>query len=193
MKRTGQLVLAVFLGVFLLSCGRVQTLPPRQLGEAPEAGEPGPKKAPPVKGEEKKPAQRATGVVTGSRVNVRAGPNLNYEILIQVEEGQRLRVVSTEPSADYTWHEVLLPAGTSAWISSEYVKLEKGTGFPLAGEVTGNAVSVRARGGLKHSVLCALNRGDLVRALDMKTGWYRIEAPPECTGWISGDYLQVEE
>ena len=135
------------------------------------------------------PVKLGTGEVTGDKVNVRAGPNLNYEILTKVEAGQKLRVVSSESG----WHEVLLPAGTSVWISSEYVKLPKTAPFPCTGEVTGNRVSVRAGGDLRRTVLCPLNRGDKVKVLDGKADWYRIEAPAKCIGWISGEFFKLEE
>jgi len=59
------------------------------------------------------------GVVTGEKVNLRAGAGVNFSILGQTHKGEKLQILRTAGE----WHEIRPLPGTFGWISSDYVEL----------------------------------------------------------------------
>ncbi|MDK2887794.1 MAG: N-acetylmuramoyl-L-alanine amidase [Thermoanaerobacter sp.] len=59
-------------------------------------------------------------VVQGNLVNVRSGPGLQYEVLAQVNSGDRLTVLGKVSD----WYKVQLPGGVTGWIVAWYVREE---------------------------------------------------------------------
>ena len=66
------------------------------------------------------PAQYV-GEVTGSRVNVRTGPHLSYDVLMSAEEGQKVYVI--EEKGD--WLKIRLPRDLRLWIHKDMVDVQK--------------------------------------------------------------------
>lgn len=59
-----------------------------------------------------------TGTVTGSGVNVRAGPGTQYSILTQLEMGTQVTVLGVEEG----WARVRLADGREGYISTQFVE-----------------------------------------------------------------------
>lgn len=64
------------------------------------------------------PAVECVGTVTGSGVNVRAGPGTDFAVLTQVEMGTRVTVLGLEDG----WARVRLPDGREGYISTRFVE-----------------------------------------------------------------------
>ena len=130
------------------------------------------------------------GEITVSSVNIRAGANMNYEILSKLNKGDRVSIISE----GFGWYEIELPPGCSGWIHSDYVSV-KGTpmeGKKVTGTVTGNSVRIRAMPQLKCSVLSSANKGDRVVVIGSEGDWFKIKLPRDCTGWVSSDYVSLK-
>ncbi len=154
------------------------------------------------------PAVTSHIIVTGSRVNLRAGPTTAYEVLAQASRSARLGVVSSR----YGWFEVLLPPGSTGWLAADYVsvsdaareRLSRSAGagvVPVEGRVTGDDVRVRARAGLRSTVLYKAYAGDRVQVNGAKAvgsdegqpmTWYRILLDETVTGWISAEFAELD-
>jgi len=65
------------------------------------------------------PSGSGQGVVTGSVVNVRSGPGLDYPVFAQLKQGERVEIEDTYN----TWHQVALADGSRGWMSADYVVL----------------------------------------------------------------------
>jgi len=57
------------------------------------------------------------GMVTANRVNIRAGSGTDFDILGQVNRGDKIEIVDEVEG----WYKVKPPAGAAAWIHSDYV------------------------------------------------------------------------
>ena len=71
------------------------------------------------------PALGAPGdvlIVTGSDVNVRAGPGLDQSVTRQVDGGQRL--IEIEREGDWVHAEIVGPEGARGWVHDSLVALE---------------------------------------------------------------------
>ena len=129
------------------------------------------------------------GEVTDNSVNIRAGANLNYEILGKLKKGVRIAILDSA----YGWHEIVLPEDCVVWIYKDYVstRVIPSAGKRAAGVVTGDSVRIRAKPGLKCTVLSKADKGDRVNVVDSKGDWIAIEAPDSCTGWVFADYVKI--
>lgn len=75
-----------------------------------------------------------TGIVTGSEVNVRSGPGLQFDELYRVQANHKFKVLSVDITGD--WQRVSPMPGATAWVIADYVR--------LSGPVPGTAAARRA-------------------------------------------------
>jgi uncharacterized protein YgiM (DUF1202 family) len=126
------------------------------------------------------------GVITGGKVNVRAGANLNFEIIGRLERGDRVIVLGAENG----WYRIEMPAAASVYVNAAYLKKE-GEGIPGTYLVTGNKVNVRAGPGLNFNVLGQVGDGDRITVTGIESGeWYRIRPPEGCSSWVYRDFVE---
>ena len=122
------------------------------------------------------------GKVTANILNVRARPGMRYEVLCQLKAEEEVSVVSEQDG----WVELLLPPRAKAWIAEQYVD--------DAGLVIGDRVRVHSGPGLVFTTYAHLNKGDRAEKQDEpKNGWQRINAPERSSGWVSAEYIEIEE
>jgi len=125
-----------------------------------------------------------TATITKDKTNLRAGQNENFESLGQLNKGEEVVVIGES----YDWRKVKLPASAKAYINTAFVK-DLGDGVA---RVTGNRLNVRAAPATTAAVLCQLKKDDLVRVLETKNDWLRIEPPDPCAGWIIKSSLEFK-
>ena len=120
-----------------------------------------------------------TARVTAYDVNVRAGSNLNYEVITYINKGDLVLVESSR----LEWRKVWLPEGTLSWV---YGKLVDKDGF-----VKGNNVNIRSGPAGKYNIMCQLNRDDKVRVVKTSPDgkWRGIVPPKDAGGWIHKKFL----
>ncbi len=132
---------------------------------------------------------RQYGEITGNSVNIRAGANMNYEIIGKFNKGDRVSILSSA----FGWCEIELPGTCLGWIHKNYIST---TGTPskgkrVIGTVTGNSVRIRAKPGLRYTVLAKAYKGDKVTVVDLQGDWFGIEPTEDCTGWISSGFVII--
>lgn len=127
------------------------------------------------------------GEITADSVNIRAGANLNYEILGKLNEGDKVSILNSA----FGWYEIELQDLCLGWIHKNYVLTEDTPSKEkkTVGIITGSSVRVRAKPGLRYTVLIKVNKGDKVTVVDLQGDWFGIEPPENCTGWIFSDYV----
>lgn len=62
----------------------------------------------------------ATGEVTASKLNVRQGASISYNVIHQLWQGNRVKVIDETNG----WYKILLSDGRTGWVSKNYLKLE---------------------------------------------------------------------
>lgn len=126
-----------------------------------------------------------TAEVTVDKANLRAGQNENFEVLGQLSQGDEVVVVDKS----FDWRKIKLPASAKAYVSAAFLK-DQGENVS---KVTGNRLNVRAGMSTTAAVLCQLKKDDLVRVLETKNDWIRIEPPDACFGWMIKDNLKFKK
>ena len=127
-------------------------------------------------------------------VNVRAGPNTNFEKIDKLNKGSRVVVLGR----NYEWYKIQPLSTTKAYIRSDYLNIIKGEGLAL---VLGDNVNVRCSANSGAASLGEVKKGTLVRVLKEagetgkapKTGnlgWIRLAPLAGTAAWIHQDFLK---
>ena len=115
--------------------------------------------------------------VIGNRVNLRARPDLQAEVVGQVNRGDRLTVKSMTEE----WVEIAPPSAIEFWVHRDFID---------ENEVASPRLNVRAGPGINYSVVTTLERGDRVTPTGEFTEWLSIEPPPSASIWITRDLVE---
>ena len=116
--------------------------------------------------------------VTADRVNMRARPGLNYEVVQQVGFGEVLTVLEQDGEE---WVGVASPGETFAWVHQEYV---------VDGRVAVARLNARSGPGINYTVLARLDRGTAVIPVETFGEWIKITAPADTRLWVHNEFLE---
>ncbi len=125
------------------------------------------------------------GKVTGSTVNVRSGPDINYYPTVRLMKGNSVRVVDEE----YGWFKIVPPAGSFSLVAKQYVDASGNK----TGKVNSERVAIRAGSKFtdkKSSLQLLAHKGLQVTILGSKGEYYKIVPPEGAYLWISADYVK---
>ena len=122
--------------------------------------------------------------VTGNRVNLRARPAFEAEVVGQVSTGlELLPVDSLNESSE--WIKVRPPSDVDLWIFSQLL---------TDGTVNADNTLVRGGPGLQFKPVGKLPKGTKVVVRDSKGNWTSVApVPAYCALWIHSDYVEKVE
>ncbi|RKX45116.1 MAG: hypothetical protein DRP64_05245 [Verrucomicrobia bacterium] len=118
--------------------------------------------------------------VTGDRVSLRSNPDINSELLDRAMKGEELVFLGKTNG----WMAVQAPDSLDFWVSGQYV---------LNGVVQPEKLNVRSGPSPNYSVVCVVNKGDLVALRGEFNEWLKIAPPTGSRVWISEDYAEILE
>ena len=118
--------------------------------------------------------------VVANRVNLRAGPSANAEVVTQTDKG----VVLFAGVTNGEWLAVTPPSSVDLCIHSELVK---------DGVVSASKAMVRGGPGINYRAVGTLRKGDAVNVRNTAGDWLKIEPPAGCVLWISRQYVEPLE
>jgi len=121
--------------------------------------------------------------VSKESVNVRAGPNTNFEKVDKLNKGTQVVVLGRS----YEWLKVQPLSTTKEYIRSDYLKIKEGEDIA---EVTGNNVNIRCSANSDAASLGEIKKGTLVRVLEKVNGWCRLVPVAGTAAWIHQDFLR---
>lgn len=121
-----------------------------------------------------------TATVKGERVNVRARPHPQAEVVGQLSEPATIQVRSITND----WVEIVPPAEFDLWVHREFVD---------NGNVTASKLIVRAGPGINYPKVGELKRGDSVRVRGEFGEWLKIAPPTDASLWIAKSLVRLPE
>lgn len=126
------------------------------------------------------PAADVSATIAGDRVNLRARPTLQAEVVGQANEGDKIVVRSFSND----WAEVAPPAGIEFCVHRDFVK---------DGRVQVSKLQVRAGPGINYSKVGMMVKGDAVKVIGEFGEWIKIAPPPGCSLWITRSMVKLPE
>lgn len=120
--------------------------------------------------------------VIGDRVNVRARPNANSEVVTQLSAGEEVVVLGTEGD----WTKIAAPKHTKCWVSLAMVE----------GNIVikKDSVNLRSGPGVAYPVLAEIKKGTEIKIIEnFNNEWIRIEPPVEFGVWVNSKYIEQEK
>lgn len=121
------------------------------------------------------------GEVTANNVNIRAGCNLNFEILNKLQSFDKVEVFDKQDD----WFKIQLPKNTKCYINKKYVLKKNGSCV-----VDGNRINLRARPSMQSSVLAQVNKFQELTIVGEVSDWFIVMPSENCFGWVKSDYIK---
>jgi SH3-like domain-containing protein len=121
--------------------------------------------------------------VSKESVNVRAGPNTNFEKVDKLDKGVQVVVLGRS----YEWYKVQPLPTIKEYIRSDYLSTLKGGGLAL---VSGDNVNVRSSASSDAASLGEVKKGTVVKVLGQVNGWSSLAPVAGTAAWVHQDFLQ---
>ena len=136
------------------------------------------------------PASAATAIytVTAKKVNVRALPDTDAEILSVVRQGSELTLLE---ATDDGWLKVSV-GGTVGYVSAEYATLSSvlSGGGTLSGVVTTDKLYVRAEASSNGKTLDLVRKGTVLTITALTGDWFQVSYNGS-TGYVASAYVRL--
>lgn len=129
--------------------------------------------------------------ISGGRVNVRAGPNTQYESIAVLTTGSPVTVLAKNGE----WYKIIYPADQLASVHKNYVDADIAGEIPeagLPGIVNQDGAEIHAWYWDKSTVVGQLKKGDPVTIKQERGNWYRITAPESARAYVFAQYVKVD-
>jgi uncharacterized protein YraI len=116
--------------------------------------------------------------VTGNRVNLRAGPSEQAEVISQASKGD---VLVVEHGMEDEWIAIAPPPDVNLYVYAELIK---------DGIVTASKVKVRGGPGISYKPVGTLEKGATVKVRESAGEWLKIAPPSGTLLWINRKNVQ---
>ena len=130
------------------------------------------------------------GEITGTELNIRSGPGMNYYGCGKISSPAKVVVIGQK----FSWSQILPPPGSFSWIFKQYVQTDVNN--PGVGVVSGDNVRVYAGADdrepmVSDSVQLTVSKGLKVRIMGAAVGdYYKIVPPEGASLWTSSQYIK---
>jgi len=121
--------------------------------------------------------------ISKESVNVRAGPNTNFEKIDKLNKGVQVVVLGRS----YEWYKIQPLATTKSYIRADYLKIKEGVNVAV---VTGDNVNIRSSPHSEAASMGEVKKGTLVKVLEQVQGWCRLEPVAGTAAWVHQDFLK---
>jgi uncharacterized protein YgiM (DUF1202 family) len=127
------------------------------------------------------PALADTVVIRGDRVNVRAQPSLDGEVLAWMKRGE---TVETQGSAKDGFVRIALPSKVAVWL---YAPLVDRTSH----QVKAPEARLRVGPGRNYGELGVLKKGANLTEIRESDGWLQVEPPAGLSGYVGAQFIEA--
>lgn len=130
-------------------------------------------------------------VAREKNVNLRGQAAINSEIVTRIRQGELVTVIEEvtlkSPKVDEParWAKVALPAGSVVWVSAQFLD-------PNTKAVVPKRLNLRSGPGENYSILGRVDKGYVVKELETKGEWVKIDAPTNSYAFIAAHLLSTD-
>ncbi|MFZ5799167.1 MAG: peptide-binding protein [Desulfobulbus sp.] len=122
--------------------------------------------------------------ITGNEINMRSGPGTNYRVLWTLGQGFPLKVLKS--SGD--WYRVSDFEGTIGWVHRSVVGKTPHM-IVKTNKNTKKQINIRSGPGTNFKVVAKAHYGVVLKTLEQKSGWVKVEHEQGVTGWVHRNLL----
>ena len=122
-------------------------------------------------------------------LNLRTGPGTRYDIIREMYNGERVRIVEYAGR----WVRVVHESGARGWASSRYLVrrgAERPGGERYVYSANDGYLNLRTGPGTRFRVIREMYNGEYVRILERSGSWVRVRHESGAVGWASAKYLR---
>ncbi len=137
------------------------------------------------------PSAPEPAVVKEKVANVRGQAAINSEIVSRLKRGDKVTILEEitlkKPKADEPakWARIALPSGSGVWVHSSFIDATTKAVRP-------KRLNLRSGPGENYSILGRLDRGVVVKEIEAKGEWLKIESPAESYAFVAAHLLAKE-
>ena len=125
-------------------------------------------------------------VETASSVNLRSQPSTSSAVIDRLSNGSRVAVLDQQDD----WYLVAY-AGTTGYVSSDYVSTQKVMNIEAGGAKVNTAVlNLRSKPSTDSEVVTRLTQGAVAKIIGINNGWLKVTYGSN-TGYICPDYVSI--
>jgi len=123
-------------------------------------------------------------VTKQNNVNVRGQASISSEVITHLQKGQPITVLEEitlrKPKADEPakWYRIALPTNAPVWVHTEFINITNKTVIP-------NRLNLRGGPGENYSILGRVNKGAVVKEIEVRGDWIRIDPPTNAYAFVA--------
>lgn len=125
-------------------------------------------------------------------LNLRTGPGTRYDIIREMYNGDRVRVVEYAGS----WVRVVHQSGVRGWASAKYL-VRRDAARPgrtrYVFSPNDGYLNLRTGPGTRYRIVREMYNGEYVEILEWSGNWVRVRHESGATGWASARFLRVPD
>ncbi|MBI5875876.1 MAG: SH3 domain-containing protein [Deltaproteobacteria bacterium] len=126
-----------------------------------------------------------TAVVDGDLINVRAGSNINSEVILQLNNGDIVELAEGQTDIN-SFVKIKIPQSGGVWIRSDMLD-------SAGAVVVKDNVNLRAGSGASHNVVGKINKGEPVHVIQRKGEWVKIKPTAQSYAFVAAQYIIVKK
>jgi uncharacterized protein YgiM (DUF1202 family) len=135
--------------------------------------------------------QPEPAVVVGKNTNVRGQADIHSEVVLRLKQGEIVTVleeITKKPKPDEPgqWSMIALPASSHVWVSTHFIDANTKVVLP-------KRLNLRSGPGENYSVLGRLDQGAVVKELETKGTWMKIEAPINAHAFVASHLISRDK
>lgn len=125
-----------------------------------------------------------TGIINSDNVNVRSGPDITYDTLGTLEQGNQVEILGSENN----WYQMKTER-FNGWVRNDLINLQK----EYQVQVTANEVNLRSGPGTNYDIVGSVNQGESLTLLDITGDWYQVKTPAGLLAYIKASFTEKTE
>ena len=137
------------------------------------------------------PISAGPAVAKEKNVNVRGQAAINSEVVTHLKRGDLVTVLDevtlkkSKTDEPGKWAKIALPPGTVVWVNTMFIN-------PDTKAVIPKRLNVRSGPGENYSILGRIERGAVVKEVETKGEWIKIEAPANSYAFVAAHLLSTD-
>ncbi|MGI5921812.1 MAG: N-acetylmuramoyl-L-alanine amidase [Syntrophomonadaceae bacterium] len=127
------------------------------------------------------PVMADSGLITGSVVNVRSGPGVEYSVAGSLYKNTRVEIITQANG----WNKIKY-GNLTGWVAESLINIDK---VDVRLQVIENTVNLRSGAGTSYALVGQAKKGDILTLIDVQGEWYKVKTSTGSTAYVRSDLV----